>query len=135
MSPMARARVALRERTIAALRAELAAHPPEGVDRVVLFGSLARGDFDGASDADLVVVSLGDEADAARLPTVDGAVHDAAGRPCDVLPVTASNWRALMARADPFAVALRREGIVLWESSAAAAAAPSAEPGGDGLAG
>ena len=85
-SPATRARARLREDTITRLRAVLAEHPPaDGTERVVLFGSLARGDFDGASDADLLVVG-GDG-------TLDTGIWDAVGeRDCDVIPWTREAW-------------------------------------------
>lgn len=48
-----------REALIGGLRAALAGRPQPGVRAVRLFGSWARGDFDGMSDVDLLVVTDG----------------------------------------------------------------------------
>ncbi len=91
-SPAARARARLREDTIARLRAFLADHPPpDGTERVILFGSLARGDFHPWSDADIAVLDAREDwAEAER------AAHEAAeafGVEADV-----SFWEELFGR-------------------------------------
>jgi predicted nucleotidyltransferase len=109
-SPATRARARLREDTIARLRAVLAEHPPlDGTERVILFGSLARGDFDGASDADLLVVG-GDG-------TLDASIWDAVGeRDCDIIPWTREAWAHALAGGHPFAADISREGVELWRA-------------------
>ena len=99
-----------REAAIARLRAFLAAHPPSGAERVILFGSLARGDFDGASDADLLVVASEDR--------LDRGVFDAAGRDCDIVTLPPEVWRRALAEGHPFAARVAREGIELWSAEA-----------------
>jgi predicted nucleotidyltransferase len=106
MSPAARHRAALRLETIARLTAHLAAHPPEA-EHVMLFGSLARGDFDGASDADLLVLGH-------RLP--DSAIHDAAGREVDMLLWSPAQWAQAVACDNPFVRTVREEGVELWRA-------------------
>jgi len=105
MSPAARHRAALRAETIARLRAHFCAFPPEGATRVILFGSLARGDFDGASDADLLILGP-------NLP--DSGVEAAAGRPVEILVWPAAKWAAALAAAHPLAGEIAREGVELW---------------------
>jgi predicted nucleotidyltransferase len=99
MSIIARHRAALREETIGRLRA----HPPRA-ERVLLFGSLARGDFDGASD-DILVIG-------GALP--GSAIHAAAGREVDTLLWTQEQWERAIARRNPFALGIVREGVELW---------------------
>jgi hypothetical protein len=105
MSPAARHRAALRAETIARLRAHFAEHPPEGAARVILFGSLARGDFDGASDADLLILGP-------RL--AESAVEQAAGRAVEMLLWSPAQWSAALAAQHPLASEIAREGVELW---------------------
>lgn len=104
-----RVRAQLRSDTIARLRAFLADHPPPGAERVILFGSLARGDYDGASDADLMVI--GGEG------SIDTGIWDAAERDVDIVPWTAEAWARGRAQGHPFVLAILREGIELWRAS------------------
>lgn len=104
---ISRHRARLRVATIARLAAHIAAHAPvPGTERVVLFGSLARGDFDGASDADLLVIG-GDG-------TLDLGIHDAAGRGCDVIAWTSAQWRSALEKGNPMAREIARDGVELW---------------------
>ncbi len=103
-----RARTRLREETIARLRAFLADHPPPGAERVVLFGSFARGDHDGASDADLMLV--GGEG------TIDTGIWEAADRDVDIIPWKAADWARARAQGNPFVLTILREGIELWRA-------------------
>lgn len=105
MTIIARHRATLRAETIAALRAHFAAHPPAGGERVLLFGSLARGDFDGASDADILVIGSAWPADA------PGAVL---GRGVDVMHRTPAEWAQALAACNPFALAVAREAVEVW---------------------
>lgn len=107
MTIIARHRAVLRAETIAALRAHFAAHPPAGAERVLLFGSLARGDFDGASDADILVIGGAWPAEA------PGAVL---GRGVDVIHRTPVQWAQALAAGNPFAVAVARESVEVWPS-------------------
>ena len=110
MSPAARHRAALRENVIARLRAHLAAHPPLGAERVILFGSVARGDFDGASDADVLVIGDG--------PLPDSSIQAAAEREVDLLPWTPAQWRRALAEGHPLAERVTHEGVELWRAGA-----------------
>jgi predicted nucleotidyltransferase len=107
MSAVARHRAALREATIARLVTHFAAHPPAGAERVILFGSVARGDFDGASDLDLLVVGT---------TRPEPSVHDAAERAVEVLLWPPAQWARAVAGDNPFMNALRREGVELWRA-------------------
>jgi hypothetical protein len=103
----ARRRLAL----IAALREALAAEPPgAGVERVVLFGSVARGDFDGGSDVDLFV--LGDGA-------VGGPAlwHALGHHGCDIVTWTIAEHDRALAAGHPMAQAIAREGVELWPAT------------------
>jgi predicted nucleotidyltransferase len=102
---IARHRAALRADTIAALRAHFAAQPPADAERVLLFGSLARGDFDGASDADILVIGSAWPSDA------PGAVL---GRGVDILHWTPAQWAKALAEKNPFAEAIARDGVEVW---------------------
>lgn len=61
-----------RDSLIATLR-DAFANPPADVVEVRLFGSWARGDFDGRSDVDLLIVTRGetDAVDPPRIPGLD----------------------------------------------------------------
>ncbi|MBI2892971.1 MAG: nucleotidyltransferase domain-containing protein [Deltaproteobacteria bacterium] len=85
------------------------------VERVVLFGSRARGDFRGDSDVDLlVIVDRRDE------PLLD-SLYDAAfaalleeGLLLSLKVVPREVYAAMLAQEEPFAEAVEREGVVLW---------------------
>ena len=124
MTVVERIRAQRRESTIARLREFLAAHPPDGAERVILFGSLARGDFDGASDADLLLVG-GDG-------WIDSGVFQAAGRNCDIIPIAAEALRQGLAEGHPFAVGVAREGVELWRAPDLAAMVEVADAQRDG---
>jgi hypothetical protein len=106
----------VREELIAGLRAALHASPPAaGTERVMLFGSIARGDFDGASDLDLLVIG-GDGA------LDDGAIWKVAGhRNCDVIAWRREDWARARMRGDhPMVHAVLRDGVELWRAPDAA---------------
>lgn len=105
----ARRRAAL----IAALRGALAAEPPApGVQRVVLFGSVARGDFDGGSDVDLFVLGEGEVGSPALWRALG---HHG----CDIITWSAAEYARPLAAGHPTARDLAREGVELWSSSVA----------------
>jgi predicted nucleotidyltransferase len=107
-TPIAMSRARLREEVIARLRMALAAAPPDAAERVILFGSLARGSFDGASDADLLVIG--------GAPALAPAVWDAAGRECDIIAWSATDWARGQANHNPFVAAILAEGVELWRA-------------------
>lgn len=104
MSPAAQHRARRREEIISRMRRHLAEHPP-AADRVILFGSLARGDWDGASDADLLVIGGG---------ILDSGIITAAGRECDMLAWSQAEWESARRDAHPLAIAAERDGVELW---------------------
>lgn len=94
------------------LGASLAARVP--VERVLLFGSLARGDHGARSDADLLVIVPD-----SPLPPPERSApfirHFAdAPVPADVLVWTSREWRDRLARSDRFAARIAAEGVALW---------------------
>jgi predicted nucleotidyltransferase len=108
MRPAARHRAALRENTIAPLRAHFAEHPPRGAARVMVFGSLARGDFDGASDADLLILGRS---------SPDSAVEAAVGRAVEMFLWSPARWEPALAAAHPLATEVAREGLEIWAAT------------------
>lgn len=97
-----------RERRIAALRRQLRdALGPDGCS-VWLFGSLARGDWDGFSDTDLLVVGPSqDEAERAAERLGEALVGD------DVLAIDHDRWRAMAHSPSPHWRAIRAQAIRL----------------------
>lgn len=100
MNKVVAARSRLRARIIDTLQGRLRRNPPPGVRAVVLFGSVARNDFDGFSDIDLLVIGP---------DTLDRSLFDGLDRGVDVLPVTPEQ------AADPQGATARAlaEGILL----------------------
>lgn len=106
-SVIERHRAALRDRTIAELRAHFAVHPPAGAKRVILFGSVARNDFDGVSDADILVI-------ASRFP--EHPPWSVGERGVDLLHWTPAQWAKALADRNPFALEIARDGVELWRA-------------------
>lgn len=105
---LARARRRERDRLIQGVRDVVAAADP-APDRVILFGSVARGDFDGRSDLDILVVGR------------DALPHDALadlGHPLDVVPMSREEWSRRRAAGDAFIRRILDEGIVIREGTA-----------------
>lgn len=97
-----------RQALIDGLSAALRTHPPApGVVAVLLFGSWARGDFDGLSDIDLLVLTDGTELvfDSTYLP-------DAAR--LDIAQLAAADHEARVAAGHPFHAKAAAEAVVLW---------------------
>jgi predicted nucleotidyltransferase len=86
------------------------------VERIVLFGSYARGDYHEASDVDLVVVasSAGDMFERTR-PALR-ALSGCAGR-LDIEPhvYTATEYHEMLKREIPLVLRAESEGVVLYE--------------------
>ena len=95
------ARARVRDGLIERLRRALALRPPADARAVVLFGSLARGDFDGRSDIDLMIVGRRDGLDRAGF----------LGRHLDVVVVGPDEFAG---SDSPVVRAAREEGIRLW---------------------
>jgi predicted nucleotidyltransferase len=97
----------LRQRASAVLARRL------DVVEIRLFGSLARGDAQPGSDADLfVIVRDGAQPFLERLAEL-AREFDSLGVGCDVIAFTESEARALRARGDAFSRAVFREGVSL----------------------
>lgn len=102
------------DRTLAQLvRAIVASLDPE---RILLFGSFARGDQNRASDFDLVVIAR------TALPFLDriGCILEACHpisplRPVEALVYTPEEWQRMLAEGRSFAHHVEREGRVLHE--------------------
>ena len=85
-------------------------------ERIVLFGSFARGDQNRASDLDLVVIAP------STLPFCDriGRALESAGTASTRLPIeplvyTPEEWERMVAEGSSFAALVLREGRVLYE--------------------
>jgi predicted nucleotidyltransferase len=107
-SPFARLRRRERERRIAELRQRM--RDTLGADgcSVWLFGSLARGDWDGFSDTDLLVVAANqEEAERAADRLAGALVGD------DVLAIDQDRWQAMASSPSPHWRAIRAEAIRL----------------------
>jgi predicted nucleotidyltransferase len=108
LTPREHARQATRDRDIAALRAACAraVRDPARIQAVVLFGSLARGDFDGLSDADLAVI--GDRS------AFDSGVFADFDRAVDIVTLAPARWHAAGGDGVDMVAVIRREAIPVW---------------------
>lgn len=84
-------------------------------ERIILFGSWARGVVD-AVDADLLIVKETDEDPWTRLATVDRFVSHAV--PVDVLVYTPAELRERIEMNDTFVKEVLEEGVVLHDTGA-----------------
>ncbi|MBI4505626.1 MAG: nucleotidyltransferase domain-containing protein [Chloroflexi bacterium] len=94
----------------------LAQRYPE-IERVVLFGSLARGDAVPDSDADLLLILS-----ASDLPFLDRSVRyrpEGVGLGVDVLAYTRAEMERMLAEGNRFVADVLREGIVLFDARTA----------------
>jgi predicted nucleotidyltransferase len=76
--------------------------------KVLLFGSLARGDWDGCSDVDLLAVAPSQE-QASEL--ADALLS--AGLGDDVIALSHSRWQQLLSGGDPYWVGIGRDAVPL----------------------
>lgn len=107
-SPLAAIRARRREAVIEGLRAGLRDHPPgPGVVAILLFGSWARGDFDGLSDIDLLVLTDG------PTPLFDSTHLPDAAR-LDIAQVPAQDHLTYVAAGHPFHAKVAADAVVLW---------------------
>jgi len=98
-----------RDRRIAALRQRLRDTLGTNDCSVWLFGSLARGDWDGFSDIDLLVVAANqDEAERAADQLMEAPVGD------DVLAIDHNRWQAMANSPSPHWRAIRAQAIRLY---------------------
>ena len=102
------------EAHLGALAAALvAAFRPE---RVILFGSFARGDQNRASDLDLVVIGATEEPFCERIGRALASAYAASKRlPVEALVYTPDEWAGMVARGSSFAALVLREGRVLYD--------------------
>lgn len=89
--------------------------PPE---RVVMFGSAARRDGDGASDIDVLVIPVGDvDPDdvtwRSQVETLEQSVVRWTGNPCEILTMSLERWHEAKRQDAPFAKEVERDGISL----------------------
>jgi predicted nucleotidyltransferase len=85
-------------------------------DRVVLFGSFARGDQNRASDFDVVVVMRTPLPFCERIGRVLAACEGrTSGVPVEALVYTPEEWARMEAAGSSFAALVRREGRVLYD--------------------
>ena len=97
-----------RQRRITALRQRLWDTLGTNDCSVWLFGSLARGDWDGFSDIDLLVVGTNqDEAERAADQLIESLVGD------DVLAIDQERWQAMAISTSPHWRAIRAQAIRL----------------------
>ena len=121
-SPVRRAMVALPQRPHPVMSAALV--PPELLDpvlayfrprRVILFGSVARGEAGPDSDIDLLVV-VDDDTPAEKVTIKAGRESRRPYRlPADVIPVREEIWRRFSRVVGTLPYAARTEGIVVYE--------------------
>ena len=94
----------------------LEAEFPDGVQRVILFGSRARGDHDAESDVDLLIVSDKDKSHISNLAYEVAADEN---MPLSPLVVSTAEYRRYQRLRLPLYVNLRRAGIELWNTQQA----------------
>ena len=85
-------------------------------ERIVLFGSFARGDQNRASDLDLVVIAATPLPFCERIGRVLESAYGASTRlPVEVLVYTPEEWSRMAARGSSFVALVRKEGRVLYD--------------------
>lgn len=91
----------------------LMAYEPE---KIILFGSAARGDTDEYSDIDLIVVKKTDQRFIQRLVEVTAFLPRDLTVNVDALVYTPDELKALIEEGRPFIEQALKEGIVLYEN-------------------
>ena len=86
---------------------------PYSPERIILFGSYARGDQDTFSDLDIVVIKETEERSLVRLAAV--YQHVQPDYALDALVYTLEEFAAMAAKGNPLIERAQREGIVLYE--------------------
>lgn len=84
-------------------------------ERIILFGSFARGDQNRASDLDLVVVAETDLPFCERIGRALESCSRASPLAVEPLVYTPSEWNGMIAQGRPFARLVEKEGRVLHE--------------------
>lgn len=88
------------------------------VERIILFGSRARGEADKYSDLDLVVVRRTSDRFLKRLEDAYQRLADAAlglGVDVDILVYTPDEYQRMLEEGNPLVMFVHREGRVLYE--------------------
>ncbi|MBI4356248.1 MAG: nucleotidyltransferase domain-containing protein [Candidatus Omnitrophica bacterium] len=85
-----------------------------GAQKIILFGSAARGEVDEYSDLDLVVIKPTGQRFLERLREVVKRCPVAGGE--DVLVYTPEEWQRMAEHESPFAEAVERERRVVYEA-------------------
>lgn len=81
-----------------------------GVEAVIVFGSVARGEVHADSDVDLVVIAPAAWDGRAKLQE---EVHERLGNHCDVLHLTADHFKLAPEDREPVVSEILRDGIAL----------------------
>ena len=89
--------------------------------KVILFGSVARGEGGSESDVDLLVLygdpSLPDQDGwSEQLLALTSAVHDWTGNDCEIVALSTGQWRSMRAAGESLVLDVERDGVVLWEA-------------------
>lgn len=84
-------------------------------ERIILFGSHARGDEDDYSDLDIVIIKTTKERFLNRLKIVYELVQPTFAM--DVLVYTPEEFAEMQERGNPFIEMILREGVVIYEKS------------------
>ena len=88
---------------------------PYGPERVILFGSMARGDSDEYSDMDFIVIKRTETRFVQRL--VEAAKLISLPRHVDVFVYTPEELAAMVEEENPFIESALRDGIVVYEKT------------------
>ena len=100
-------------------------------ERILLFGSFARGDQNRASDLDLVVITASGLRFCDRIGQALSACYAASTRlPVEALVYTPEEWRRMLESGSSFAELVEREGRVLYERESQSPRSATVAPAG-----
>lgn len=102
----------MRQKKLAHIISTLKEYKPE---RIILFGSHARGEADEYSDLDIVVIKETEERFLDRLKTIYELVRPTFAM--DVLVYTPQELAQMQERGNPFIEMVLTEGVVIYEKS------------------
>ncbi len=88
---------------------------PYGPERIILFGSAARGDADEYSDIDIIVIKRTDTRFVLRL--VEAGSYISLSLRVDVFVYTPEEFQAMIEEENPFIENVLRDGIVIYEKA------------------